>query len=310
LSNYTRQTQRYPRKKGSQVNNYTEPRLSYFDASGARIAYFEWGERGAPPIVMIHATGFHARCWDQTIAHLAPGHHIIAVDQRGHGRSEKRGLITNWADPAKDIIELLQHLKLKPAVGVGHSKGGHILVQAAAALPGAFSRLLLIDPVIMSPEIYDAITVWPEGVEHPVARRRNSWASWEAMYEAFKDRKPYSIWKPEVLKDYCHYGVVPKADGTGVELACPPEIEASIYKAASGLDIYDRVRTIRIPVTVMRARQRDPGPRDHTDFSASPTWERLAEQFTHGRDVFLPELTHFIPMQDPALTADYIEGRR
>ena len=101
-----------------------------------------------------------------------------------------------------------------------------------------------------------------------------------------------------------------KADGTGVELACPPEIEASIYKAASGLDIYDRVRTIRAPVTVIRAKQRTPGPRDMTDFSASPTWDRLAGEFTHGRDVFLPDLTHFIPMQDPKLTADYIEGRR
>lgn len=291
------------------MTNVAEPRLSYFNASGARIAYFEWGERGADPVIFIHATGFHARCWDQTIAHLDPGHHVIAVDLRGHGKSDKPGLVTNWAEPAKDVIELVQSLNLKPAIGVGHSKGGHILVQTAAALPNAFRKLVLVDPVLMSPEIYNAMAVWPEGVDHPVARRRNSWESWEAMFELFSHRKPYSLWQRKVLEDYCRHGVMPKPDGTGVQLACPPEIEASIYKAATGRNIYDIIPQIKIPVTVLRARQRDPGPRDHTDFSASPTWDKLAEQFEQGTDVFLPELTHFIPMQDPKLVADHIEGR-
>jgi len=42
------------------------------------------------------------------------------------------------------------------------------------------------------------------------------------------------------------------------------------------------------------------------DFSASPTWPELAAQFPRGQDVHLPELTHFIPMQDPQLVADFI----
>ena len=42
------------------------------------------------------------------------------------------------------------------------------------------------------------------------------------------------------------------------------------------------------------------------DFTASPTWPELARQFPHGQDVYLPELTHFIPMQDPGLVADFI----
>ena len=32
----------------------------------------------------------------------------------------------------------------------------------------------------------------------------------------------------------------------------------------------------------------------------------LADQFPNGRDVYLPELTHFIPMQDPNLVARFI----
>jgi hypothetical protein len=42
------------------------------------------------------------------------------------------------------------------------------------------------------------------------------------------------------------------------------------------------------------------------DFAASSTWERLAEEFPNGRDVYLPHLTHFIPMQEPERVAQWI----
>lgn len=287
----------------------SEPRQSDFHASGARITYFEWGERGAPAVLLIHATGFHARCWDQTVAHLPDNLHVVAVDIRGHGRSEKRGRITDWASPAQDITELVAHLDFANAVGAGHSMGGHMMIQVTAAIPGAFGRLVLVDPVLMAPEIYEQPNPWPDHVEHPVAKRRNHWSSWQEMHEAFRDRPPYSLWHPAVLIDYCRHGVLPRAEGSGVELACPPAIEASVYKAATGQNIHDLTAGIAIPIDVLRARQREAGPRLVTDFSASPTWEHLASSFAQGRDVFLPHLTHFIPMQDPALVAGYIIGK-
>jgi pimeloyl-ACP methyl ester carboxylesterase len=284
-----------------------EPVEHYFNATGARLCYFEWGSPEAPPILLIHATGFHARCWDETIRAMPETYRVIAVDMRGHGRSEKTGVMTDWAAPAHDIVELAAHLELKNAIGAGHSMGGHTLVQVAAARPGTFKRLVLVDPVMMSPEIYAAPSPWPPGVEHPVARRRNSWQSWEDMYDAFKKRAPYSLWRPKVLEDYCRYGLLLKPHGVGFELACPPEIEGSIYMGSTGTDIYALARKIDVPVTVLRAKQRDPNqPRDFTDFSASPTWEGVAKTFAHGRDVPLLQLTHFIPMQEPELTAQYI----
>ena len=286
------------------------PRHSSFDAVAARIAYVEWGDRGAPAVLLVHATGFHARVWDQTVANLPKDLHVIAVDIQGHGRSEKRGPIRDWALPAQDIIELVGHLNLQSAVGVGHSMGGHTLVQVAATQAQAFKRLVLVDPVIMAPERYDLANAWPADQEHPIARRRNHWASWQDMFEAFKDRKPYSLWDPKVLADYCQHGVVLKHDGSGVELACPPSIEASIYTAATGGNIHHLTKQITIPVDVIRAMQRPAGPRDVTDFSLSPTWAPLATMFPNGKDIYLPELTHFIPMQDPQLMARMITEHR
>jgi len=284
------------------------PTEKSFQASGARIAYAEWGKPGDPVILLIHATGFHARCWDQTVKALPPGFRVIAVDTRGHGRSEKTGPIRDWTVPAQDIAELIEHLDLRHAFGAGHSMGGHLLVQVAATHPSAFKRLVLIDPVMLPPEAYanPHLTALPEGAVHPVARRRNAWASWQEMFDAFKTRHPYSLWRKEVLEDYCRYGLVPAASGQGFELACPPAIEASIYLGHAGSDIYALAARVKVPVTVLRAKPREPGPRDLTDFAASPTWEGVARTFAQGRDVPLPHLTHFIPMQEPELTARFI----
>jgi len=57
----------------------------------------------------------------------------------------------------------------------------------------------------------------------------------------------------------------------------------------------------------LRALPRDASSQE-VDFSASPTWPELADQFQRGQDVLLPELSHFIPMQDPSLVADFIKA--
>src|SRR5690242_2734361 len=251
------------------------PLLHMFKGSGPQLAYFEWGEPSGQPVLLIHATGFHARCWDRIISALPPGFRAIAPDTRGHGLSENAGPMTDWSLAARDAQELVAHLGLRGAIGVGHSKGGHTLVQVAAALPQSFSRLLLVDPVMHPPELYQQAIARSEPGEHPVARRRNVWNSWEEMFENFRKRYPFSLWQQDILADYCRFGLVRRTNGEGYELACPPEIEASVYMGSLNRDVYAFAKTIPFPVTVMRAKPRALG--DATmDFASSPTWPGLA----------------------------------
>ncbi len=271
---------------------------------GIELASFEWGPRDAQTVLMVHATGFHARCWDATVGALGEGYRVIAVDQRGHGRSDKTGPF-NWQEFGADMTEFVDAFDLRDAIGVGHSMGGHTVVQAAARRPKRFERLVLVDPVIMEPGAYDG---WADdrpfsnAQEHPVARRRADFDSWEDMFERFRDRHPFKLWRVDVLQDYCRHGILPKPNGGGYTLACPPVVESSIYMGSGGTDIYDSVRTLPHPVLVVRARRREIR-QGEMDFSQSPTWEGLAGAFRHGRDVYRPELTHFIPMQHPELVA-------
>jgi hypothetical protein len=58
-------------------------------------------------------------------------------------------------------------------------------------------------------------------------------------------------------------------------------------------------------VRVIRARERQPGATT-MDMSSSPTFPALAGRFPQGEDVYLPEMTHFIPMEAPAFVAAQI----
>ena len=146
----------------------------------------------------------------------------------------------------------------------------------------------------------------PPGELHPTARRKNKFDSVQAMIDRFKDRPPYSNFVPAALRDYCQYGLLPCADGDGYELACSPATEASVYMASrSSSDIYQSVRAIEVPVMIMRAK-RPPQDREMMDYSSSPTWPGLAAEFSSGREVYLPNHTHFLPMEAPQLVATYI----
>ena len=275
-----------------------------------RLCWFEWGAEhsAAGTTLLVHATGFHARCWDETIRHLGE-RHVVSVDMRGHGRSDKTGPYT-WNVFGRDLTEFIVALDLNNLVGVGHSMGGHAVAIAASEHQSRFRRLLLVDPVIVDPAIYQAhnITAPPwltEDGQHPVARRKNSFADPVAMFNNFHGRASYATWQDAVLRDYCKFGLLPDPDGKGQVLACPPAVEAAIYMGSAGTDVYDRIKLIETPTTILRAKERGPLSAE-MDFSASPTWPALATRFVNGRDVYLPTLTHFIPMQAPELVAAHI----
>lgn len=292
-------------------NQAAQPREATLTTDELSLTYFEWGKPSDPTVLLVHATGFHARCWDQVVARLPKDVHVLAPDMRGHGRSDEVAPY-NWASFGRDLQAFATALDIRDAIGVGHSMGGHCVTQLAGERTECFRELLLLDPVIFEPEAY--VTNSDQGFataeEHPVARRRERWDSWQDMQASLAGKGTFGLWDPQVFEDYCRYGVLPVVDengaGDGVRLACPAIVEASVYLGSSETDVHQLIPNIRIPVTVLRAPPRDPGSVE-LDFSKSPTVPDLASRFVQAQDVLLAELTHFIPMQAPELVADYIK---
>ncbi len=283
------------------------PLCRYVHIDDIDVCYFTWSGSNQSTVLLVHATGFHARCWDSTVAELGSEFNVVALDMRSHGRTTTRGPY-HWSRFGQDIQEFIRALDLSNLIAVGHSMGGHSIVQACAADPNRFKGLVLVDPVIPSPEALTAAKKFPSwsSVEsHPVARRRNAWQSPGEMYEAFKHRHPFSLWTKRCLRDYCNWGLLFN-NSQHYELACPPKAEASIYMGSRDTDLNHLFKHVRQPVCVMRAQPVTDNSQA-MDFSKSPTWPNLYRQFSKGRDLYLPELTHFIPMQQPHLVAREIK---
>ena len=257
----------------------SDPDLHRVEVNGVTLAYFERGERrtDSPTLLFVHATGFHGRIWD-VLARELPDVHSIAIDQRGHGRSESVE-VEHWQTFGEDVAAFVEALDLRDAIGVGHSAGAHALVQGAA-MSGRFDRLLLLDPTIASRELYGANPMAIDsGEPGPFPKRRADFASAEEMMEKLQTKGGYPFFEPAVFRDYCTHGLVPREEG-GMTLACRPEVEASVYRAAfTNGAIYDFVRSLDIPCARRSPRTRTrstsraprPGPSWRTSFRRGGT---------------------------------------
>jgi lipase len=272
----------------------------FLDVNGVRLALWERPGHGRP-ILFAHATGFHARCWNQIIARI-PSRPCYALDMRGHGLSSKSEPPYLWSRFGEDVAAVARLLGLRGITGAGHSMGGHSLALAAILAPAVFDDMLLIDPVIMPQSHYTG----PAREPHFARKRRNTWQSAQEMFDRFRDRPPFRYWDEAVLRDYCEFGLEPAPSGDGFVLTCPPEVEGSIYENSGqpDADLYPRLGEVDARVTLIRARQLMPqgGP---AFMAASPTAPDLAACFRHAHDIEVAG-SHFIPMEAPQLIAEHL----
>lgn len=96
---------------------------------GGEIHVVEIGQ-GAP-IVLLHGVLLSVATWPHQLRELSRHHRVIAVDQRGHGRSAP-GLEGYSIDRlGRDLLDVLDALGVRDAVLVGHSMGGMVSMSVA-----------------------------------------------------------------------------------------------------------------------------------------------------------------------------------
>lgn len=287
--------------------NPRTPVLQSVDINHMKMSVHEWGHKQAnePTVVLVHATGFHGRTWDKVVSQL-PHHHTVAIDLRGHGQSDKLPY-ESWFDFGADVAATLRKLQLREVVIVGHSLGAVASVVAAHLEPNIIEKVLLIDPVILPPPVYQGHNVDMQAAAKGTKARQADFPSVDSMIERYRDRQPFALFDAEVFEDYCQHGLLWDDNKQVYTLACPPEFEASIYPGmASYNDIYKTLESLEQVVHVLRAMQ-PPGYDKFYGFAYSPTYPGLVQHIKNGVDYQLDHLTHFIPQQDPVLTAEHIK---
>ncbi|MFI8522305.1 alpha/beta fold hydrolase [Streptomyces sp. NPDC085481] len=115
------------------------------------------------PLVLLHGLAGHAGEWDGLARLLhADGHRVVAVDQRGHGASERHPADTSRAAYVADVVAVLDRLGLEQPLLVGQSYGGHAALLTAAAHGSRLAGAVLVEagPGGAPPRTLDEIGGW------------------------------------------------------------------------------------------------------------------------------------------------------
>lgn len=229
------------------------PAIRTFAWVHGEVAALDWGGSG-PPVVLLHPNGFCAGLYEPVATRLAGAEaRPIAVDLPGHGLSStpdtREGL--SFRAMAAAVVAVLDGLGIDRAIGIGGSLGGGVAVLVDELRRETWSRLVLAEAVAFPAVAPSA------GAPNPMAegarRRRRMFPDRPSAVAAYSRRPPLSELAPEALEAYVRWGTR-DCDG-GVELRCPPEVEATVFEVSGTPDgapaAWSHLRALRCPTTVL-----------------------------------------------------------
>lgn len=109
--------------------------------NGITLFYQEFGT--GEPFILLHGLGGDLHMFESEIEHLKANYRVIALDSRGHGRSEKPRKYT-MENHIQDVISLMDHLHIDKTNLLGASMGSYIAQGVAVAVPNRIEKLILI----------------------------------------------------------------------------------------------------------------------------------------------------------------------
>ena len=274
-------------------------------ARGETVALRDWGvpSADAPQVIFAHANGFCAPMWNRTATALAQHCHVLAYDARGHGASvtDASTASLHWNVMHHDLIDLLSVLQATgrvkgPVTAVGHSMGGAAVLCVAGHRPDLIQDLVALDPVVWWPEMLAPSfpTERKDALVAGARRRRAVFSARDAAYDAWRGRGIFAGWDDAVLSAYVHFGLT--GNGSGIQLACDPETEATIFDANWHEDMRAIVGGIAAPGLVVHAT------RGHFRRALHEELVALAPRL-ELRDY---DGSHFFPMAEPLATANIV----
>ena len=187
-----------------------------------RLHYVDWGNDGAPPLLMVHGGRDHCRNWDWVAAALRNEYHIIAPDLRGHGDSEW-SLAGNYGptDFVYDIAQLVHQKQMAPVTILSHSLGGMISLQYAGLYPEAVKKLIAIEGLGPSPKmikerfakpVHQRMTDWIDELRKLSGRMPRRYDSIEDAFRRMQEENPHL--RADQARHLTIHGASQNEDGT------------------------------------------------------------------------------------------------
>ena len=260
--------------------------------------------RAATRLFISHGNGFavdgYFHFWRRFLADFE----VVLFDMRSHGRNPPADPADHdYAHMVEDIAAICRAVRAefgaKPAAGLFHSMSAQAaLIQTIEGNPH-FDALVLFDPPNVPAQghpVHQAML----GYEHKLAdwaeRRRDHFDQPEELAAEYASTRSGRRWAAGI--DLLMARSVLRREGDGWALACPPELEASMYLDGITLGLWPRREQVPVPVTLIGA---DPD-------CAYPAATGLANRALAAESGFdyraVPGTSHLLQLEAPAACAE------
>jgi lipase len=192
---------------------------------------YEWGEPGLTPLVCLHGVTGHGRHFAKLAERLADRFHVIAFDLRGHGGS-------SWEPPwhlEQHVADVLEAAPDERCVWLGHSFGGRVAYETAAAAPERVERLVLLDPAIRLPP-----HVGIAAAEN--ARRDRSYVSFAEGIDRRYEESVLTTAPRELVEEELRVHLLEDDDGRWRYLYCQSTVVAAYGEMTREPPAFEQVR--------------------------------------------------------------------
>ena len=280
----------------------TSPRDKWLETDRIRLHYRDWGGSGQP-LVLLHGLASTCRIWDLVAPILSEDFAVVALDQRGHGWSDKPESGYDFATVVDDLRDSFICLGLHEPLIVGHSWGADVALEYVVNYPGEVRGLCFVDGGTID------IAGQP-GMTLDKAKREMAPPDFRGVT---KDelRKRARSWNPALtrtsqLEEVLLAGFEVLADDT-VRARLSRENHIRIIEALWDHRPSQLYPYVSCPVLLMPARQQG----EESAASWRPGREKsiaLAERLLPVRKiVWLEDSVHDVPLQRPDLVARIIK---
>lgn len=209
---------------------------------GTRLFYRVRGQ-GGPTIVFIHGWCSNESHWNTQMSHFSRRHRVLAVDRRGHGRSDAPDHGYTAKQHGADLLEIFRKERIRNAVIVGHAGGVPATLELACAASSQTKALVLIDsrvsPAAELDDPKDLAGVAYRGMVDAI-RGKNGAREFKRMYSELFSAHAGAVGK-QAIRDACKV---------------PREIAAAELASLTA-DTLSLARQIRKPVFWLTAGQED-----------------------------------------------------
>ncbi|MFN8535615.1 MAG: alpha/beta hydrolase [Dehalococcoidia bacterium] len=256
-------------------------RDGFVEANGLRFHYLDWGDPGAPPVVLLHGTTSNAHSWDRISAMLAKKYRAIALDARNHGDSDTSPVPYNRDLLAEDVAATVDALGLDRFGLIGLSMGGRTAMIYAGYHPERIERLVIEDiapdtPVAAGADVMARINATPQRLNS-----LDEWIAWARQGLLFAD--------DEWLQEKARHALRQLPDGT-YENKYRHNLSQSAPLTIT-LDLWEHIGKIPCSTLVIRGAE--------SAVLNAELAERMVRSMPDARTVVVPRAGHPVHEDNP-----------